>query len=99
MALDFDSGSLPQLDLLKTLNSSSMTFNLDPDLNIPLQTNFNYYTTSDFRNSYDIANRSSRKHFSVMHWNIRSLDANYDGLNANVSGNQLLLFFDRLNRN
>lgn len=57
-----------------------MTSNLDPNLNLPLQTNFNYYTTSDFRNSYDIANCSSGKHFSVMHSNTRSLNANYDGL-------------------
>jgi hypothetical protein len=81
MAFDFDSGSLPQLDLLKTLNSCSMTSNLDPDLNIPLQTNFNYYTMSDFTNSYyDIANCSLGNYFSVMHSNIRSMNANFDGL-------------------
>ena len=57
-----------------------MTSNLDPDLNIPLQKNFNDYTTSDFRNSYDIANCSSGNYFSVMHSNIGSLNTNYDGL-------------------
>ena len=82
MAFVFDSScsSLPQLDLIKTINSCSMTSNLDPDLNIPLQTNFNYYTISDFTNSYDIANCSSGNYFSVIHSNIRSMNANFDGL-------------------
>ena len=57
-----------------------MTSNLNPDLNIPLQTNFNYYTMSDFTNSYDIANCSLGNYFSVMHCNIRSMNANFDGL-------------------
>ena len=48
--------SLPQLDLINTLNSSSIFSNLDLDLNLPQQTNFGYYSNSDFKSSYKISN-------------------------------------------
>ena len=37
-------------------------------------------TTSDFKNNYEISNCSSGNYFSVVHSNIRSLNANFDGL-------------------
>ena len=40
MALNIN--SLPQLDQINNLNSSSNLSNLDPDLNLPQQTNFVY---------------------------------------------------------
>ena len=78
MASNID--SLPQLDLLLNLNSSSILPDLDPDLNLPQQTNFGYYSTSDFKNSYEISNCTSNNHFSILHSNIRSLNANFDSL-------------------
>jgi hypothetical protein len=50
---------------------------LDPDLNIPLQSNFQYYSTQDFHNDNLIRNcTTSANSFSVLHSNIRSLAAN-----------------------
>ena len=42
--------NLPQLDLIQTLNCQNDISNLDPDLNIPSQCNFKYYTIDEFRN-------------------------------------------------
>ena len=78
MASNID--SLPKLDLLLNLNSSSILPDLDPDLNLPQQTNFGYYSTSDFKNSYKISNCTSNNHFSILHSNIQSLNANFDSL-------------------
>ena len=72
--------SLPQLDLLLNLNSSSILPDLDPDLNLPQQKNLGYYSTSDFKNSYEISNSTSNNHFSILHSNIQSLNANFDSL-------------------
>ena len=41
MAFNID--SLPQLKVVNNLNSSSNLSKLDPDLNLPQQTNFGYY--------------------------------------------------------
>ena len=46
---------------------------------MPTDHNFGYYTTHDFRNNNDIAEcASNSKGFSTLHFNIRSLSANYD---------------------
>ena len=43
-----DFSNLPQLDLVSTLNSLNHLSNIDPDGNLPIQTNFKYYTTHEF---------------------------------------------------
>src|SRR6056300_336140 len=53
---------------------------LDPDANLPLQTNFKYYTTNDFKNDNNIKYCLNSNHFSALHCNIRSLNANFDHL-------------------
>ena len=70
--------NLPQLDLIQTLNCQNDISNLDPDLNIPSQCNFKYYTTDQFRNDDIIKNCISVNHLSFLHNNIRSLNANFD---------------------
>ena len=70
--------NLPQLDLIQTLNCQNDISNLDPDLNIPSQCNFKYYTTDEFRNDDIIKNCISVNHLSFLHNNIRSLNANFD---------------------
>ena len=72
--------SLPQLDLLSKLNSSRNSSDSDPDLNLPQQVNFGYYSTLDFKDSDEISNCTSSNHFSILHTNIRSLSANFDTL-------------------
>jgi hypothetical protein len=47
--------NLPQLDLIQVLNSRNNTSNLHPNLNIPSQSNFQYYTTDTFQTN-DIIN-------------------------------------------
>ena len=56
MSTKFD--SLPQLDLLNLtkLNSSRNLSDSDPDLNLPQQVNFSYYSTLDLKNSGKISN-------------------------------------------
>ena len=49
---------------------------VDAERNIPSQTNFKNYSTHDFHNDEDISNSFSDKSFSVLHLNIRSLQAN-----------------------
>jgi len=54
--------------------------NLDPDINSPSICNSKYYSTSEFAADFDISNCVSGKHFSALHSNIRSLNANIDKL-------------------
>lgn len=51
---------------------------LDPDINLPLQTNFQYYTVDEFKNDNNIKNCLNNNYFSALHCNIRSLNANFD---------------------
>lgn len=63
------------------LNSNtilSSLSNCDPDINIPIPSNFAYYSTQEFRNSHEIQACIASKHFSVLHANIRSINANHD---------------------
>ena len=78
MVVDFD--NLPFLGLLSKCNVNNLLSNNDPDVNIPKQTNFVYYTPAEFQNNIEIANCSSTNYFSVLHTNIRSLNANFDSL-------------------
>ena len=47
---------------------------------MPLDINFNYYSTNDFQNNDEIASCFSKKAVSLVHCNIRSLSANHDRL-------------------
>ena len=49
--------------------------NTDADLQLPLATNFNYYSTRDFHSSEDVQSPFSNKTFSAFHHN-----ANFDSL-------------------
>ena len=71
---------MPQLDLIQSFNHQYNISNLDPDLNIPSQSNFKYYTAEEFRNDYMIKNCISSDHFATLHCNIRSLNSNFDNL-------------------
>jgi hypothetical protein len=72
---------LSKVAKMEETNKSLVEDNLssiDPDINLPSQTNFKYYTTQDFVDSNQIQNCVCTKHFSVLHCNIRSLGANYE---------------------
>ena len=47
---------------------------------MPLDINFNYYSTNDFQNNDEIASCFSKKAVSLVHCNIRSLSTNHDRL-------------------
>ena len=54
---------------------------LDVDLNMPSDHNFNYYSPHDFHSNHDIIESSSNpQSFSALNCNIRNLAANYDNL-------------------
>ena len=52
---------------------------------MPLYVNFNYYCTNDFHNDHAIVNCFSEKPFSLIHFNIRSISANFDNLTNMLS--------------
>jgi len=70
---------VPHIDTQYPTNIIELT-GLDPDVHLPTQSNFNYFTTSEFRNDFQISSCISSKHFSVLHSNIRSLNANFENL-------------------
>ena len=75
--------NLPQFDLSK-LNKISSLNNHDVENNIMHQPDFKYYTPEDFLND-DISQSKSMPFFSTIHFNIRSLSANHDGLTMLLS--------------
>ena len=70
--------SLPRFDILANVSNVPHLSDLDPDLQIPSQTNFKYYSTHDFHSNYGIRNCSIDTSFSALNCNIRSLQANFD---------------------
>lgn len=72
--------NLSRLELHTELNALNSLSNIDPDLNIPQQVNFKYYTAQDFVSDNQLRVCTSGKHFSALHANIRSLNANFDKL-------------------
>ena len=65
--------------MVSYINTQCDLSHLDPDVNIPLQSNFQYYSVQDFHNNNLIRNcTTSANYFSAMHSNIRSLAANID---------------------
>ena len=68
--------------------------NLDVDLNMPTDQNFNYYGVHDFHSSHDIIECSSEeKSFSALHCNIRSLSRNQDNFSHMLACLDLFLRF------
>jgi len=65
---------------LGDFNNIDFNSNLDPDSNLPLHTNFKYYSIDDFNNDNNIKVCSSNNYISILHCNVRSLNANFDKL-------------------
>ena len=64
----------------KNLNLSNTDADLQGVLQLPIATNFNYYSTHDFHSSEDVQSSFSNKTFSAFHHNIRGIEANFDSL-------------------
>jgi len=60
------------------MNNNHNLSNIDIDLNLPSMTNFGYYSIHEFHSNEDIRSTISDKAFSALHFNIRSLAANFD---------------------
>ena len=50
---------------------------VDIDSQLPVTTSFDYFTPHDFHSSEEIRSCISENSFSALHFNIRSLDANF----------------------
>ena len=72
--------NLPSLKTASPICNIPHPTDLDADLHFPFENNFDYYTIDDFNNSDTIKDSLSRKAFTALHCNIRSLSANYDNL-------------------
>ena len=70
--------SLPCFDLSSFINNNPNLSSIDIDLNLPSLTNFGYYSTHEFHFNEDIRSAISDRTFSTLHFNIRSLSANFD---------------------
>ena len=70
--------SLPSFDLSASINNNRNLSKIDIDLNLPSVTNFGYYSIHEFHSNEDIRSTISDKAFSALHFNIRSLAANFD---------------------
>ena len=64
-------------DCLCSDNNRNLS-SIDIDLNLPSVTNFGYYSIHEFHSSKDIRSTISDKAFSALHFDIRSLAANFD---------------------
>lgn len=70
--------SLPRFNILASISNVPHLSNLHPDLQIPSQTNFKYYSTHDFQSNYGIRNCSINTSLFALNCHIRSLQANFD---------------------
>ena len=72
---------LPFLKLNSPITNIPHLTDLDADLQLPYQNNFDYFTVDDFKNNEELGGYAiARGAFSALHCNIRSLPANYDNL-------------------
>lgn len=71
---------LQQFYLLSKLDKIFSLNNHDVENNIMQQPDFKYYTLEDFLNNKDISQSKSMLLFSTIHFNVRRLSANHDGL-------------------
>lgn len=70
--------SLPCFNIMSLLDKNTNLSNIDVDEQLPVATNFNYYSTHSFHSDQEIQLSCTNKSFSVLHHNIRSLEANFD---------------------
>lgn len=73
---------LPCFSVMSSISNIPHLSDIDVVLQLPCQTNFDYYTPHDFHASDEIKNACNNKSFSVLHLNIRSLSANFDSLST-----------------
>lgn len=65
---------LPSLNIMSPVSNIPHLTDLDVDLNMPSDHNFNYYSPHDFHSNHDIIECSSNpQSFSALNCNIRSL--------------------------
>ena len=76
---------LSSLSITSSSNIPHLT-DLDADLNMPLDSNFGFYSIHDFHSNYDISEcLLSGQSFSLINCNIRSLSANFHKLSNMLS--------------
>ena len=74
-----DFSLLPKLVPNGTTNVPYLN-DIDADLHMPLEQNFQYYTSHEFHDNHHIKDCFSTKSFSVLNCSIRSLSANFNTL-------------------
>lgn len=76
---------LPKLAWLSTITNTPHLSHCDPEHNLPSKVNFQYYNTHEFHVSSDIQDSLNQHPLSIVHCNIRSLQANFDNLTNMLS--------------
>ena len=75
--------NLPRLELTSSLNNLTNLDGWDIDTGLFGQVNCEYYTIDGFKNSEGIHSLTSKsKSCSILHFNVRSLSANYDAFSS-----------------
>ena len=77
--------NLPRFELLSKLDKISSLNHYDVENNFMQQTDFKYYTLENFLNNEDLNHSKDMLSFSTIHFNIRSLSANHDGMTMLLS--------------
>ena len=77
--------NLPRFELLSKLDKISSLNHHDVENNFMQQTDFKYYTLEDFLNNENLNQRKHTLSFSTIHFNIRSLSANHEGMTLLLS--------------
>lgn len=74
--------SLNELAFNSEINFSNIPnlSNADPEINIPLRVNFDYYTPTEFKDSIGTSIHNIQSSLSVLHSNVRSIQKNFDNL-------------------
>ena len=80
MARTQDLNLYTHLDILSTFDRTPHLSDADIDSQLPIHTNFDYYSTREFQTCLEIQNLKMNNSISFMHGNIRSIAANYDKL-------------------
>ena len=69
--------SLPRFEIMSFLCKNHTLSQVDIDSQLPVTTSFDYFTPHDFHSSEEILSCISENSFSALHFNIRSLAANF----------------------
>lgn len=72
--------NLPCYAVMTSTTNIPHLSDIDVDLQLPCEINFDYYTPHHFHASDGIKNSFDKKSFSALHLNIRSLSSNFDPL-------------------